>query len=133
MAATGLRHVIRVARSVVRESVKRNTRSPKWRAVEKAHLAAHPTCGACGGTTRIQVHHKRPFNEDPALELDPDNLITLCMEANECHVQIGHGDSFHYYNPGVVEDAAEALQFPDHRQAIEVRAKSNRLLNEPGA
>ena len=44
------------------------------------------------------------FKHDPALELDPKNLIVLCMGPNECHLLIGHGDNFKLYNPYVAAD-----------------------------
>ena len=41
----------------------------------------------------------------PELELDPNNLITLCMGENSCHLDIGHGGSFRAYNQDVLDDA----------------------------
>jgi hypothetical protein len=84
-------------------------RSGKWPAIRRAHLDANPCCAVCGGTDKLEVHHKKPFHLDPALELDPTNLITLC-EANKdgvnCHLFVGHLGSFKAFNPAVAEDAA---------------------------
>jgi hypothetical protein len=47
----------------------------------------------------VQVHHVRPFHLRPELELDPDNLISLCMaEGRHCHLAVGHGGDFKAYN-----------------------------------
>lgn len=101
-----LGHLLRVAVSTLREAVKR--RSPEWRAVELAHLRAQDACRACGEKRRLQVHHIKPFHLDPGAELDPLNLVTLCMGPAECHLRIGHGGMFRAYNPDVLEDAGRA-------------------------
>jgi 5-methylcytosine-specific restriction endonuclease McrA len=36
----------------------------------------------CAKNVELEVHHIVPFSNDPALELDEDNCITLCKE---CH------------------------------------------------
>lgn len=83
-------------------------RSGRWRAVRAAHLAAHPACEVCGGADKLEVHHKQPFHLNPALELDPANLITLC-EANKggvnCHLHFGHLGCYRAFNPDVAVDA----------------------------
>lgn len=131
-----IKHLWRVHHSERREMLKRTGgeggRSSKWPAVEKAHIAAYPTCAGCGGKKKLQVHHEKPFHSHPELELEPSNLITLCMGKYECHIRIGHGDNFHYYNPNVVADAREVLRYPERRAAIEASAKAGRLVNEPG-
>jgi len=76
-------------------------RSPHWPKVEKAHLAAHPACDACGAHMHLQVHHVSPFHLHPELELDDANLVTLCMDSNRCHLLIGHGDNWKQYNPNL--------------------------------
>lgn len=85
-------------------------RSSHWPTVRKHHLEAHPNCAVCGGTAKLEVHHKQPFHLNPALELDPSNLITLC-EANKeginCHLFVGHLGSFKAFNPAVEQDAAD--------------------------
>lgn len=81
---------------LARETAKHFKRSSGWSAVRKAHLNAHPKCAACGAKRLLQVHHIQPFKENPSLELDPANLITLCL-LKECHVDIGHGGSYKFY------------------------------------
>ena len=79
-------------------------RSSKWESVRDAHIDRDPQCAACGGTSMLQVHHIVPFHLDPGLELEPSNLITLCMGEFDCHLRLGHGGSFRCYNPRVIED-----------------------------
>lgn len=62
-------------------------RSSKWRAVRNAYILEHPVCEACGTDRELNVHHVKPFHLYPELELDMDNLITLCREH---HFRIGH-------------------------------------------
>jgi 5-methylcytosine-specific restriction protein A len=85
----------------------RSKRSPKWPEVRKKHLLLHPTCEVCGGNKQLEVHHKQPFHTNPELELDPNNLITLC-EANKggcCHhLHFGHLGNYKNINPNVEED-----------------------------
>ncbi len=84
-------------------------RSPAWSKVKNAFLTAHPNCAACGGTLQLNVHHKFPFHYvvlcgRPDLELDPRNLITLCvLDDCEHHVLLGHLDDYESYNPKVLQ------------------------------
>ena len=68
-------------------------RSSQWGSIRAKHLKDHSTCAACGGTDKLEVHHKVPFHVHPELELDLTNLITLC-EADKngicCHLGFGH-------------------------------------------
>lgn len=121
-------HLTRLIHSKIRDVLKRVTRSPKWRHVEKAHLAAHGLCEGCRSTKHLQVHHVRPFHLHPELELDPDNLVTACMDVAECHLRICHGDNFKAYVPKVREYLADSLSNPDARSAICLKAKADRLM-----
>lgn len=85
-------------------------RSSHWSTVRKHHLQNHPTCAACGGTEKLQVHHKQPYHLHPDLELEPTNLITLCEYGDiDCHFNIGHHRDWKSFNPNVELDAAEEL------------------------
>lgn len=85
----------------------RVSRSPKWPAVEKAHLKANPSCAACATTKKVVVHHKMPVHVDSTRELDPANLITLCESpSHNCHLIYGHLLSWKSYSVSVVEDSA---------------------------
>lgn len=94
-------------------------RSPMWPKVRAEHLKAHPECVACGQTDDLQVHHIVPFHNDPSKELDPKNLITLCVDGighTDCHLMFGHAGNFKCNNPNVVADAKR------FREMIRIRA-----------
>jgi len=99
-----LKHKIAVTKSNRREKRKEKLRSPKWSSTRDSFLKSHNTCSVCMGTSNLQVHHIKPFHKYPELELDSENLITLCMGDKDCHLGIGHGGSFDFYNPKVRED-----------------------------
>lgn len=105
-----LTHIARTVQHVLRDQITGGKRSPHWPAVEHAHLKLNPTCAACGGTEKLQVHHCAPFHQHPELELDPTNLVTLCMaEGKHDHLLIGHGGNFRSANLEVRVDAAKCL------------------------
>ena len=79
-------------------------RSGRWATVRRQHLEREPACAACGRAKDLEVHHIRPYHERPELELDPENLVTLC--ADPCHLTFGHLLNFTRSNPHVREDAA---------------------------
>lgn len=82
-------------------------RSSKWPTVRKEHLKNNPTCAICNGKEKVEVHHIKPFHKYPELELDPNNLITLCESKSfgiTCHLAIGHGGNYKRTNPTVVQD-----------------------------
>jgi 5-methylcytosine-specific restriction protein A len=139
-----IEHWFNVAHNALRESAKRGNafacavtgepaRSDKWPTVEKHFKANNPRCAACNGQTRLNVHHVQPFHLRPELELDFDNLITLCMGPVECHLKIGHGDDFKAWNPGVREDAKTLLVSPELRPNVEQAAKASRMYDDPDA
>lgn len=78
-------------------------RSSHWPALEKKFLKEHSSCAACGSTSKLNVHHIKPFHLFPELELVESNLVTLCMD-NHCHILLGHGGNFKAYNPQCLED-----------------------------
>jgi 5-methylcytosine-specific restriction protein A len=98
---------IKQVRGALHERLKSTRRSSHWNAFRDAYLKEHTKCVACGSTVKLQVHHIKPFHIEPSLELDTNNLITLCMSKNSCHLDIGHGGSFRSYNPRVVQDSFE--------------------------
>ncbi len=79
------------------------TRSAKWKTTEKVHLKLEPMCVVCGTRISIAVHHVRPFHLFPELELDPDNLLTLCPVH---HLWVGHLGSWQAWNASVRIDSA---------------------------
>ena len=84
------------------------TRSDKWPKVRKEFLKTHDHCEVCGTTNnrRLTVHHCKPFQWYPELELDTDNLITLCEDVGHHHLLVGHLMSWVSFNESVREDAA---------------------------
>lgn len=122
-----IRHWYRVAQSKSRENDKLKTRSPKWRAVRDHHLIAEPQCRACNSKKTLQVHHIQPFSMHPELELDHNNLMTLCMDTTECHLRLGHGGNFQTDNLSVVADVEEVRNHPENRVLVEDRAKAARV------
>lgn len=82
-------------------------RSAEWPKVRKNHLQKYPYCSACGGTVKLEVHHIKPFHTNPELELNSDNLITLCESKSfgvVCHLLFGHLGSYKKINPEAKED-----------------------------
>lgn len=71
-------------------------RSSKWRSVRKKHVDEHPECFVCRKKRTIQVHHLIPFYLAPSLELDPENLVSLCRR---CHLVFGHLGDYSCVNP----------------------------------
>ena len=122
-------HGINLLRHSFRDIGIKTKRSTHWPTVEKHFKETHPTCAACGTTKKLNVHHCMPFHLDSSLELDPNNLITLCMDEKECHLHIGHGGSFKQYNPDVRNLAAEALAHPEKFDTIVKQAMSIRKVN----
>ena len=116
-------------RSIVRERNKIRNRSSGWEAVRDAHLAISPACVACGGVHMLQVHHIVPFSTAPDLELEPSNLITLCMGEFDCHLRLGHGGSFRHYNPQVIEDALEFRESEAPRRGALIKEARVRRLD----
>ena len=101
-------------------------RSHKWPAVQRLHLKFEPKCACCGSTKKLNVHHKKPFHLFPELELDLNNLITLCMD-KECHLKIGHGGNFKDYNPNIDEDAKTLSSNIELFESVFHSAEKNRL------
>lgn len=94
----------------IREFYKTLTRSSGWSLVRKIHILKNPTCAVCGKNKKLQVHHIQDFSETPELELDPDNLITLCMGSTKCHFTFGHLGYWKSINPDIVKDSEWFLE-----------------------
>lgn len=91
------------------------TRSSHWRSKRTQHLRYEPTCRACGGKEKLNVHHIIPFHIDPNRELDDTNLITLCENGANCHLMFGHLKDWKAYNPHVRVMAESMLQLIKNR------------------
>lgn len=106
-----IRHGLQLLNNATRDIEVGHPRSYHWPVVERAFLKNHQTCAACGSKKYLNVHHIKPFHIFPEHELDPLNLITLCMEMDRhCHLLIGHGDAFRYWNEHVISDAKKAAE-----------------------
>jgi len=82
-------------------------RSTKWSSVRKKFLQTNNKCAVCGNTKKLEVHHKKPFHEQPELELDTTNLMTLCESKKNgvtCHLLFGHLGNYRSINARVEED-----------------------------
>lgn len=91
-------------------------RSGKWPAVEqKAFERDGHACRWCGKTSKdvkLVGHHILPFHLFPHLELDLNNVITLCQPiGGGDHLHRGHTTAsgkcgWECYNPDIVAEAA---------------------------
>ena len=83
-------------------------RSPSWPKVRRKHLEKNPRCFVCGSSKKVRVHHMIPFHVAPDLELDPNNLMSLCeykKYGKNCHQLFGHLGDFRRVNLNVEIDA----------------------------
>lgn len=78
-------------------------RSPGWEKFAKAFLANYPHCVVCKTAKSCVPHHVEPYHLRPDLELDSDNLVTLCPPH---HLLFGHFMEWRSYNLNVRHDAA---------------------------
>ena len=92
------------------------TRSSGWSRVRREHLKNNPTCACCGRKTNLEVHHIQDYSENPELELDHNNLITLCAGATKCHFTFGHLGSWRSINPNVISDTNWFLEKVKNRR-----------------
>ena len=82
-------------------------RHPDWNKFRKDVLDG-ACCAVCGGTKKLQLHHKIPFHLAPELELERDNVIPLCMAGRfgiKCHLLIGHLGNWQRFNTEVETDS----------------------------
>jgi len=82
-------------------------RSSKWPGVRTQFLKLNPFCAACGSTEKLEVHHVTPYHTPAgkSLELDFENLITLCMGSGRCHFVHGHLLNWRSHNRDVRMDS----------------------------
>ena len=83
-------------------------RSKEWRKVRKKHIQENGACAVCCRKTKLEVHHIVPFHLAPQLELEPNNLVTLCRSKKNginCHLLVGHLGNFRSANPDCSSDA----------------------------
>lgn len=83
-------------------------RSKKWGSVRKEHLDKNPVCVICHSKKKLVVHHQIPVSIAPDLELEKDNLVTLCTSKKyglNCHLLVGHLGNYKSANPDCNSDA----------------------------
>lgn len=122
-----IKHGINLLKHSLRDIGISTKRSSRWPTVEKYFRKTHPTCAACGSKNRLNVHHIQPFHIFPELELDINNLITLCMGKKECHLRLGHGSDFKAYCPDIRKYVEQVKQKEKTLEEIEKVAKKSRL------
>lgn len=104
-----------------------NNRSPEWPNLRKEHIKKQPFCQACGSKNNLEVHHIEPVHVNPARELDPENLITLC--GKNCHFMFGHLMDYYSWNVNVVQDSQVYLSKVQSRP-YKVQKMSNTLIDK---
>lgn len=75
-----------------------------WRKLRREYIKKNPRCAICGLYKKVEVHHIVPFFLAPDLELNPENLVTLCENKKwgiNCHLAFGHRGSYRDINPNV--------------------------------
>ena len=77
-------------------------RSSQWQRIRREYHDQNPLCAVCNTRKKIEIHHKHPFHLNPELELDKNNLISLCKEH---HFWFGHLGSYQSFNEEVEKDA----------------------------
>lgn len=105
-------------------------RSPEWDDVRDAFVKEHPKCAVCSSHKDLQVHHVIPF-EFGGDELNPDNLITLCVGTFNCHLLFGHLGDFRSFNPLVRSDADQwNFRFRARRMLTRMAKKELKIIRE---
>jgi hypothetical protein len=90
------------------KATKGQRRSGRWPGVRKRYLQTFGECAVCGGKDKLEVHHLKPFQEAPELELDPGNLVTLCESRPwYCHLIFGHLGDYRAINLECRQDVLE--------------------------
>lgn len=81
-----------------RKEAKKFYKSKEWRQVrEYVLMRDYYMCVKCGQPA-IEVHHKKELKEglwDPTINLNPDNLISLCKK---CHARHHKSKNVQYFD-----------------------------------
>ena len=85
------------------------TRSGQWPKVRKEFVRKNPICAICGKKWFLNVHHVQPFHLNQTLELDENNLITLCRTD---HFSWGHFYAWKSFNKDVKIDVERIKNRP---------------------
>ncbi len=87
-------------------------RNPKWWGVRTTHITVYNKCKVCSTQKSLDVHHIIPVSVDPSLELNFDNLVTLCRHH---HFYIGHKGNWNDFNINVEEDCNQLKEIYERR------------------
>ena len=104
-------------------------RSRKWREVRREHLDKNPICVVCHSKKKRVVHHLVPVSVAPELELEKDNLITLCTSKKygiNCHLLVGHLGNYKSANPDCASDSWDWYRKIMRGKDIEIRFRKLR-------
>lgn len=83
------------------------TRSKLWKAKRDWFLSVNKSCAICGSRYKLEVHHIKPFHLFPDLELDDNNLITLCegyQNGFNCHLYFAHLGNYKHANANLIQN-----------------------------
>lgn len=86
-------------------------RNPKWHSVRSKYLESNSSCICCNKKNDLEVHHIKPVSLNPELELDEENLATVC---ERCHLVVAHLNDWRKINPNVIQDCALLLSRHNH-------------------
>lgn len=125
-----LKKIKDTSKSLYREYKKYRSRSSGWKQIRNAHIIDNPKCAVCNSKIGLQVHHIVPFYENPSLELDKSNLITLCV-TNLCHLNIGHGGDYKFYNAELLALIKAYKDKTLSRKELELKSLQYRKPNNP--
>jgi len=78
------------------------SRHPDWSYVARMYMIDEPNCRVCGKKGEA-VHHILPVHLRPDLELDRNNMATVC---HRCHLFVGHLDNWLSWNVSFNFDAS---------------------------
>ena len=84
-------------------------RSGKWPTFLRNFLAKHKECMGCGRKAQT-AHHCKPFHLFPALELDENNVVPVCIP---CHFGVCHAGDWKLYVESV------KTQLTAHREIVQ--------------
>jgi len=93
--------MFRFLRTIFNKEDQFGKRSSSWRKVRDEFVKNNPKCAACGTKNKLEVHHIVPYHIDSSLELDYNNLITLCRNH---HYTFGHFCDWTSWNKDVQTD-----------------------------
>lgn len=78
-----------------------HARDPRWEGWVRKFLKGK-VCASCGTTDNLEGHHEIPFHLDRSKEMDPNNVVPLCMKPGHwCHFVFGHRWNWSNYVPNL--------------------------------